>query len=157
METAIVESGLVVAVIGAAFSVVLSGIGSSLGICLGGTKGAGVLAEKSHLFGKVLPLVALPGSQGFYGLLISIFILMKIDIFGEGAAISAEVGYQLLAAGILMGIAGLTSAWLQGYVVAASVGAVARDESLSVRAIILSALIETYAILGLLIAMFLTL
>ena len=49
-----------------------------------------------------------------------------------------------------MGLAGLSSGLLQGRVAAAGIGAVARDESVAGKAIVLSVIIETYAIFGLL-------
>jgi len=152
MENTIVESGIVLAIAGAAFSAVLGGIGSSLGIMAAGAKGAGVLAEKPHLFGKILIMSALPGSQGVYGLLIAIMVLLKAGVFGGDITLTSEAGQQLLWAGILMGAAGFFSGWLQGKVVAAGIGAVARDENLSGKVIALSVLVETYAIFGLLVA-----
>lgn len=148
-----VFTGFVLSVIGVSLSAFLAGWGSSLAISITGSKGAGVLAEKPHLFGKILILTALPGSQGVYGLLIAVFVLSKIGAFTGGMEISKDVGVQLLMAGLLTGLAGLTSAYFQGKVVAGGIGALARDESLSGKAIVLSVLIETYAIFGLLISL----
>ncbi len=147
------ESGIVLSVIGAVMAALLGGVGSCIGIGAAASKGAGVLAEKPSLFGKILILSALPGSQGVYGLLIAIFILSKIGFFGTPLEVSAIAGKQFMWAGILMGLAGLASGWFQGKVVAAGVGAVARDESLSGKAIVLAVVVETYAIFGLLIAL----
>ena len=142
-----------IAIIGAATAAILGGFGSSLGILNASAKGSGVLAEKPNLFGKVLILVALPGSQGVYGLLIGIIILLKAGMIGGGdGVLTATSGYQLLAAGCIMGIAALFSSLLQGKAVSAAIGAVAREESLGGKAIVLSVLIETYAIFGLLVA-----
>ncbi len=146
-------SGVVLAIMGATFAAVLAGIGSSVGVSFAGTKGAGVLAEKPELFGKVLIITALPGSQGVYGLLIAILTLAKIGLFTGISNVPTEVGFQLLWAGILMGVAGLVSGWMQGKVAAGGIGAVARDGSLAGKAIVLSVIIETYAIFGLLIAL----
>lgn len=147
-------SGIVLAVIGAVVAAALAGAGSCLGVAAPGQKGAGVLSEKPNLFGKMLILTSLPGSQGVYGLLIAILILLKIEAFNAEftPVVSHEIGMQLLWAGILMGLAGLSSAWMQGKVAAASAGMVARQESMSGKAIVLSVIIETYAIFGLLIA-----
>ena len=118
-----------------------------------GMKSAGVLSEKPHLFGKVLVLTALPGSQGVYGLLIAILTLSKINFFGGGIEVSHEAGLQFLWAGILMGISAFASAIMQGKVAAAGVGTVSRQESMGGKAIVLAVIIETYAIFGLLIAL----
>ena len=143
----------IVAIIGAATAAILGGFGSSLGILNASAKGAGVLAEKPNLFGKILILVALPGSQGVYGLLIGIIILLKAGLLGDaGGELLAKQSYQLLSAGVIMGVAALFSSLLQGKAVSAAIGAVAREESLGGKAIVLSVLIETYAIFGLLVA-----
>ncbi len=151
--TALHLSGSVLAILGGITAAALAGLGSSLGISGPGSKGAGVLAEKPNLFGKVLVITALPGSQGVYGLLIAILTLAKIKMFEGGASVSVEAGMQLLLAGILMGIAGLTSGWMQGKVAASSIGTIARNESMAGKAIVLSVIIETYAIFGLLISL----
>ncbi len=150
--------GPVLAILGAFIALALGGIGSSLAISKAGQKAAGVLAEKPNLFGTLLVLTALPGSQGIYGLLIAIFTLAQTGMLGGGSAdVSLLAGVMYLIAGIVMGVLGLTSAILQGKVVAASVGAVARDGSVGGKAIAMSVIIETYAIFGLLVAIFISL
>jgi len=150
--------GLTFSILGALVAVCLGGLGSSLGIKNAGQKAAGVLAEKPNLFGSLIVLTALPGSQGIYGLLIAIMILSNIGVMGgEVAALSTTTGVAFLIAGTIIGVLGLVSAVAQSRVVAASMGALARDESVTGGAIILSVLIETYAIFGLLIAIFITL
>jgi len=145
---------LIFASAGAIISALISGIGSSIGILTASSKGSGVLAEKSHLFGKILILTALPGSQGVYGLLIAILILLKAGVFEEtDKVLSLASSIQLLAAGILMAFAAFSSALLQGKAIAASIGAVARNEDLAGKAIVMSVLIETYAIFGLLVSL----
>ncbi len=147
------ESGIVLSIIGAVIAAFLAGIGSGFGVYMAGSKAAGVLAEKPDLFGKLLVITALPGSQGVYGLLIAILALAKIGLFSGGAEVSLIAGYQILWAGILMGLAGLFSGVLQGRVAAAGIGAVGKDGSVAGKAIVLSVIIETYAIFGLLVAL----
>jgi len=146
-------SGMILAIFGAVISAALAGIGSAIGISFAGTKSAGVLSEKPHLFGKLLVLCALPGSQGVYGLLIAILTLAKIKFFEGGMDVPLEAGFAMFWAGVLMGFSGLVSAIFQGKVAAAGVGTTARQESMSGKAIVLAVLIETYAIFGLLIAL----
>lgn len=143
------ETGIAFAVAGAALSAALGGAGSSIGMGLAGSKATGVIAEKPHLFVKAMTMTALPGSQAIYGLLIAFLIYLKLQ---GGADISVEVGKQFMWAGALMGIAGFFSGWFQGKVAAGGLGAVARNEDLLVNAIVLSALVETSAIFGLLMA-----
>ncbi len=159
LETASsINWGLTLSSLGALIAVVLGGLGSSLGIRTAGQKAAGVLAEKPNLFGSLIVLTALPGSQGIYGLLIAIMILSNTGVMGgELVEMTTQNGLNFLLAGTTIGLLGLASAALQSKVVASAMGALARDESVAGGAIILSVLIETYAIFGLLIAIFITL
>ena len=61
--------GLPIALVGAACSVFLAGTGSSMGVGLAGRAANGVLSEDPEKFPTMLLLVALPGTQGIYGLL----------------------------------------------------------------------------------------
>ena len=83
----ILSDGSVWAFMGAGASIVLAGAGTVLGTYPAAAKGAGVIAEKPSLFGKVTPLVALPGSSVIYGFLIALFIFLKL-----GGDISQIVG-----------------------------------------------------------------
>jgi len=147
--------GLTLALVGAGISVVVSGIGSSMAIRAAGQKGAGVLAEQPDLFGKILLLTALPGSQGVYGLLIAILILAQTGMFADAMVpLTLSHGVAFVIAGLIMGVSAISSAALQGKVVVAAIGGVARNGDISGKLLPLAALIETYAILGLLIAIF---
>ncbi|MCL4147099.1 UNVERIFIED_CONTAM: hypothetical protein GTU68_040184 [Idotea baltica] len=139
------DTGIVLAVIGAAVAAIFGGVGSCLGVGAAGTKATGVLAERPDLFGKLLLITALPGSQGVYGLLMAILILMKANLLG---------GQMLLWAGAMVGLAGFTSGWFQGKVAAGAIGAIGRDDSVSGKALVLAVIIETYAIFGLLAGFF---
>ncbi len=153
------ETTILLSTFGAMLAVGLAGIGSSLGIGTAGTKGAGVLMERPDLFGKILVIMLLPGSQGVYGLLIAVLILFKAGLLGGGAEtiITAAAAAKFLAAGFSVGLSGLFSGWYQGRVAASSIGSIARDESLTGRLIGMCVIVETYAIFGLLVALFLVL
>ena len=64
-------SGIVWALLGAAISVALAGIGSAIGVGTAGRAAAGVVTEDPDKFAKVLLLQLLPGTQGIYGLLVA--------------------------------------------------------------------------------------
>jgi len=150
------ELGIALAILGAALAAGLAGTGSALGVGAAGQAGSGVVTEDPDKFGKVLLLQALPGTQGIYGFLGAIFALQKIGLLGgEPAEISVNVGLQILFASLPIAIAGLSSGWLQGKVSAAGMGIIAKKPGESGKAIILSALVETYAVLGLLVTILL--
>jgi len=144
--------GLVFA--GAVISATFGFIGSAIGMGYAGQAGAGVASEKPELFGKILLMQALPGSQGIYGLVGAFLILNFAGVLGggEAAAVSVSVGLQYLLAGIPIGIAGLASAIFQGRVSAAGIVMIAKDDANTAKAMILSAMVETWAIFGVLIS-----
>ena len=73
-------SGIVWALLGAAISVALAGIGSAIGVGTAGRAAAGVVTEDPDKFAKVLLLQLLPGTQGIYGLLVAFLALSKVGI-----------------------------------------------------------------------------
>lgn len=145
--------GLVFA--GAAISAALGFSGSAIGMGHAGQAAAGVLGEKPQLFGKMLLMQALPGSQGIYGLVGAFLILSFSGVLGgDGAALAIDTatGLQYLMAGIPIGVAGYFSGMFQGIVAASGVSMIAKDESNMGRAIVLSVMVETWAIFGVLIS-----
>ncbi len=146
-----ISIGLALAILGAALAVSLASIGSTIGVGIAGQAASGVISEDPEKFGKVLLLQALPGTQGIYGFLGAIMAISKIGLLGGGdVVISTEVGWQILFACLPIALAGLASGWLQGKVSAAGMGVVAKKPAESGKPIILSAMVETYAVLGLL-------
>ena len=145
--------GLAPAVIGAGLAAGLGGMGSSLGVGTAGQTGAGVITDKPELFGKVLLLQALPGTQGIYGFLGALLIMLKIGLLGGAPLVlDAATSWQFFAAGIPVGLSCLLSGWYQGTVSAAAINAIAKDDSNLGKGIILAAMVETYAVLGLLVS-----
>ena len=145
-------SGEFLAILGAAVAVILGGIGSAKATSMVGQAAAGVIAEDSSKFGKLLVLQLLPGTQGLYGFIIAFLILTKAGLLGADVALSMGQGFQLLASGLAVGIVGYISAIFQGKAAAAGVGIVAKKPEESGKAITLAAIVETYALLGLLIS-----
>ncbi len=144
------ELGLVYAILGAALSALFAGIGSAVGVSLAGQSGSGVISEEPAKFGRVLLLQALPGTQGIYGFLGAFWVIMKIGLLAEPMAVSTSAGLQILFACLPVALAGLLSGIYQGKVSAAGMGVVAKVPAETGKAIILSAMVETYAVLGLL-------
>jgi V/A-type H+-transporting ATPase subunit K len=115
------------------------------------------MSEKPELFGKLLVLMALPGTQGFYALICAILIGMWTGLFGGHAAVTPIQGMAILAIGVGTGFVEWKSAILQGETSAAAMNMVARQPDAAGRAILLPALVETYALIGLLAAIVLML
>ncbi|EKD48108.1 MAG: hypothetical protein ACD_65C00123G0002 [uncultured bacterium] len=150
------ELGLALAVFGAAVSAVFGGIGSSIGVGIAGQAGAGVTTEKPELFGKVLLMQALPGTQGIYGFLGALLILMQIGLLGgDAVSISTTTGLQFFGASIPVGFACLASGIYQGKVSATGLKVIAKNPANAGKAVIMAAMVETYAVLGLLVSVLL--
>ncbi len=144
---------IVYAVVGAALAAGLAGIGSAIGVALGGKAAAGVISEKPELFGRVLILQALPGTQGIYGFLIAILILVRAGLIGgTPAALTDAEGLMLLSAAIPIAMVGLVSAVYQGKMAASAIAMTAKKPTMSARGMTMTAIVETYAILALLVS-----
>jgi len=147
--------GLTIALLGCVAAAVLAGIGSAIGIRLVATVASGVLAEDPKKFGSLFILVALPGTQGFYGFLGAFLAMMKLGVLGQLLPITLWQGVQMFLACLPVGIAGLVTAMWQGKVCAAGAQLVAKRASEGTKGVIFGALVETYAVLGLLATIFL--
>ncbi len=141
------ETGYIIGIIGIALCVLLCGIGSAYGLYKTGGAAAGVLGEDPKKFGKVLVLVLLPATQGIYG-----FIIGIIGSSSLVEAMSAAQGWALFGAVMPMAVSGFVTGILQGKSAVNCIYAVGKQESLGGKLIIYPAMIEFYAILGLIIS-----
>lgn len=144
--------GVFFALLGAVLAALVAGIGSAIGVGLAGQAAAGVVTEDPGKFGKVLILQLLPGTQGIYGLLIAFLTLTQVGILGGSSDISLYKGLLYLAACMPMAIVGYLSAISQARASVASIALVAKRPDQAGKAIIFPAMVETYAILALLIS-----
>jgi V/A-type H+-transporting ATPase subunit K len=146
-------SGTALALLGAVLSTLLAGIGSARGVNIAGEAAAGILTEDPGKFGQTLLLQALPGTQGIYGFIISFLILLKTGMIGGNpAALSVATGFQFFLASLPIAGVGLASGILQGRVSAACMGVIAKRPEEIGKAMMYPAMVETYAVLSLLIS-----
>ena len=142
--------GLLFALCGAALSAAMAGVGSAIGVGIAGRAASGVVTEDPNQFSKVLQL--LPGTQGIYGLLIAFITLTQIGIMGGSSDVSLTKGLLYLVACLPMAFGGLFSAIAQGKCSVSAIGLVAKKPDQFGKAMIFPAMVETYAILSLLIS-----
>ena len=147
-----VNLGVVFALVGAALASFMAGIGSAIGVGKAGEAAAGVVTEDTQKFGKVLVLQLLPGTQGIYGLLIAFITLTQIGILGGDPNISVAKGLLYLAACLPIAFVGLWSAISQGRAAVAGISLVAKRPDQMGKSMIFAAMVETYAILALLVS-----
>lgn len=141
---------------GAALAVILSGIGSAIGIGYAGRASLGAMSEGTKDFAKYLMLTALPGTQGIYGFVAAFLVLLWSGIMGgETAGLTVEKGWQFFYASLPVAFAGLFSAIQQGKVCASGVNMTTKQPGEVGKALVLGVFVEFYAVLGLLITILL--
>ena len=149
-------TGLAIAIFGAALCAALAGCDSAIGVMAAGKAAAGVTSQKPELFGKLLVLQALPGTQGIYGFLTAILIMVRLGLLGGSPLdISDTVGWQFFFAALPMGLCGLISGIAQGKTAVAAIHLTGKQPDAAGKGITMTALVETYAILALLISILL--
>ncbi len=144
--------GTIFAAAGAAMAAVMAGVGSAIGVGLAGQASAGVVSEDPDRFGSCLLLQLLPGTQGIYGLLIAFVIASKAGLLSGASAVSATAGLSLFLAAIPIAFGGLLSAIAQGKVAVAGINLVAKKPEEQGKAMLMTVMVETYAVLALLIS-----
>ncbi len=150
MNIYFIRTGFGSACTGAIIAVMFGGLGSARGIKIAATQAAGVLSEKPELFGRLLILMALPGTQGFYGFICAIMIALRCGVIAGEITVTPIVGMAILAVGICMGIVQWRCAIYQGEASAAAINLISKKPEEVGRAIIMPALVETYAVVSLL-------
>lgn len=126
------------------------GIGSAKAVGKVGEVAAGVLTEDPSKFSKLLILQAIPGTQGIYGLLTWFMVMQTAGFFNGQPALSWQKGVAYLIAVMPVTLVCYFSALYQGSVAEAGVALVGKREGEQSKALVLAAMVETYAILSLL-------
>lgn len=145
--------GTVLALVGAAFATAFAGIGSIKGVGMSTEAGMGVLSENPSMFGKLLVLELLPGTQGLYGFIVTFMILLNIGVLGGSADMSLIKGLLYLAASLPIGIGGLMSGIAQGKAAVAGISLSAKKPSEFSKAMVSTTLVEIYALLAFIVSL----
>lgn len=140
--------GMVLALLGAATAVFLSGMGSAKGVGIASEAASGVVTEDPSKFGKLLVLQLLPGTQGLYGLIVGVMVLSGIGILGGTRITDTATGLAYFVSCLPIGIGGYFSAACQGRVAVSGCNLVAKREAEASKAIVSASLVELYALLA---------
>jgi V/A-type H+-transporting ATPase subunit K len=144
------DTGLALAIAGAAIVMAISGTGSAIGVALAGQAAGGVMSEDPEKFGRMIPLIGIPGTQGFYGFLIGFLVLNKLNLLGEVIKTPTfSQGMQIFSICFVVSLVESISAVWQGKVSVASIYLVAKKPEEAGKALVLPIFVEIYAILGL--------
>ncbi len=151
METFAGLSGFHWALLGAAVAVIGGGIGSAMGITYVANVASGILTEDPDKFGPLLPVVAIPGTQGIYGFITGVMVafVMKPGVEGGWNALPGVCGFYIFLACLPVAFNCCISAIYQGLTSVGAAGMVAKRREEAGRALVLPALVETYAVLSL--------
>ena len=138
---------IVLAYLGVALCVGLSGVGSAYGGTICGNAAIGAYKKNPGASGSYIALAALPSSQGLYGF-VGFFMLQS-----KLAAASGNMGVAaaILGAGLALGLVALFSAIRQAKVCANGISAIGGGHNAFGTTMVLAVFPELYAILGLLV------
>ena len=143
--------GQILAFTAAALSTLIAGSGSAKAIGMAGQTSAGVSSENPEVNSKLMVLQILPGTQGIYGFLIGVIILVNTGALGGNLKeIDLMQGLMMIAAVLPVAIVGYISAVNQAKVASAGMLMVGQHPDMSGKAITMTVMVETYAVLALL-------
>ena len=143
--------GQILALLGAVTAVTLAGMGSAKGVGMAGQTNAGVSTENPEVNSKLLVLQLLPATQGIYGFLVSVIILINTGVLGgQMLPVSIEQGIAFIVAAMPVGVVGYFSAIHQARVASAGMLMTGEHPEMSGKAITMTVMVETYAVLSLL-------
>lgn len=131
---------------------VIPGLVSAMSVQMVGVAAAAVTAEDPKKWSKLFVLEVIPGTQGFYGFIAGMLLLIGSGLFG--GALKTNIGIL----GVPVGAAALVAmvpaivqsftAYYQGKVCLAGVSAMAKRPEAFTPSVIYAVMVETYAILG---------
>ncbi|MEN4006549.1 MAG: V-type ATP synthase subunit K [Methanobacteriaceae archaeon] len=144
--------GTALVALGAGLAVGVAAAGSGLGQGHAAAASVGAVAEDPAMFGKGIIFTAMPETQAIYGFIIALLIIVFSGLM-VGRPIDTNLGILAIGAGLAVGVAAAGSGLGQGNAAAASVGAVVEDPAMFGKGIVFTAMPETQAIYGFIIAL----
>ena len=130
----------------------IPGILAAMGVQMVGVAAAAVTAEDPKKWSKLFVLEVIPGTQGFYGFIAGMLLLIGSGLFG--GALKTNIGIPGVAVGAAALVAMLPAilqgftAYYQARVCVAGVSAFAKRSEAFTPSVIYAVMVETYAILG---------
>lgn len=140
------------AYLGVALMVGLTGIGSSIGVTICGNSVVGAMRKNPDSLGLYIALSALPSSQGLYGF---VGFFMASSLIGKlvaAQALGAVAAWAIFGAGLALGVVGLFSAIRQSQVCANGIQAIGSGHNVFSATMVMAVFPELYAILALLVS-----
>ena len=148
------ELGYFYALLGAALAILCSGIGSAIGVGRAGQAASALMSKDPSKFGNAMVLQLLPSSQGLYGFVVAVMVLVKLNVLG-GAPVELTnlQGLSMLALCLPIAFVGLVSAITQGNVVVGGINLLGKQDKQMGHAILLAVMVEIFAIFSLIVSL----
>ena len=134
---------ILLAYIGIALMLGLSGIGSAYGVTITGNASIGAMKKNPDKFGNYMILSALPGTQGLYGFLGFFLLLDHLTV-----DITLFKAVAIFGAAVALGFVCLFSAIRQGKIAANGIAGIGSGHDMFGRAMILAVFPELYPIIA---------
>lgn len=134
------------AILGAAFAVIVSGIGSAIGVGRAGQASSALLSKQPEKFGTTMILQVMPSTQGLYGFVVAFMTMIKLNVFGDMVTLTDAQGWMIFAFCMPIAVVGLVSAIMQGNVAIGCINLVGKQENQIGHAIPMLVLVEIFAI-----------
>lgn len=139
------------AYLGVALMVGLTGIGSCIGVTICGNATVGAMKKNPDALGQYIGLSALPSSQGLYGFVAFFLTKGAIDALVAAGGITAVAAWAILAVGLALGVVGMYSSIRQAQVCANGIQAIGAGHNVFGGTMVMAVFPELYAILALLV------
>jgi len=140
------NTAIYLAYAGLAFMIALSGIGSAIGVSMGGNSSIGALKKIQKNLVTNMLLAALPGTQGLYGFGGYFVIDQLFGLVHPGMPMFN--GIAILSMGLFLGFVALFSAIKQGSVTSNGIAAIGGGNDVFGNTLILAVFPELYAIIA---------
>jgi len=139
------STAVILAYLGLGLMIGLAGVGSAMGVSIGGNATIGALKKNDSAFGSYMLLTAMPGTQGLYGFA-GFFIILNSGVISPEMTVLQ--GVAILAAGFALGIVGLISAIKQGGISANGIAGIGAGYDVFGKTMVLAVFPELYAIVA---------
>lgn len=139
------DAAIILAYVGLGLMVGLAGVGSAVGVSIGGNATIGALKKNEDAFGSYMLLSALPGTQGLYGFA-GFFIINNSGVLSENMTMLQ--GMAVFAAGFALGLVCLISAFRQGQICANGIAGIGSGYDVFGKTMVLAVFPELYAIVA---------
>lgn len=139
------NTAIILAYVGLGLMVGLAGVGSAIGVSIGGNATIGALKKNDAAFGSYMLLSALPGTQGLYGFA-GFFIILNSGVITIDMTVLQ--GIAIFSAGFALGLVGLISAIKQGGISANGIAGIGAGYDVFGKTMVLAVFPELYAIVA---------